>query len=361
MLVGNSIVLVVYGYYMGNTVLNWFASLALSAVYSTLLQISISGFIILLTGEFIPKVFFHIYANTLIRLFAVPAYLFYNLFYWISRFVISISDFFLINILRTRGDKQQAFFSRGELGHYITEQMTGVDKQEEVDSEIQIFQNALEFADLKARDVMTPRTEISAVDVNDEILHLRDLFITTGYSKMVVYEGSMDNITGYVHSFDLFRKPETISAVMIPIEYAPETVYIKELLNTLTRKRKTMAVILDEYGGTSGIVTVEDIIEELFGEIKDEHDEEEDLTETALEDGSYLFSARLDVEYINEKHGLSIPVSDSYATLGGFIVAMAKDIPETGEHLDFENFIISIVQASGKKIEIVKIRPLSLK
>ncbi|MNK10996.1 Hemolysin C [compost metagenome] len=361
MLVGNSIVLVIYSYYMGNAILGWIylSDNSMPVFYQLLLQIVISSFILLLTAEFLPKIFFQVYANTLIKVFALPAYAFYCLFHWVSKFVIAISDFILVKVLRTKGDSQRAFFSRGELGNYITEQLNGADEQEEVDSEIQIFQNALEFSDLKARDIMTPRTEISAVELNDPVIELRQLFIDTGYSKAIVYQGGMDNIIGYVHSFEMFKKPTMVRSVMIPIEYAPETIYIKELLSILTRKRKSIAVILDEYGGTSGIVTIEDIIEELFGEIEDEHDEvAEELTEQRLDDNAFLFSARLDVEYINEKYGLKIPESDSYATLGGFIVHNMKEIPRTGEKLAFENFEIFIEQASNKKIELVKIEPL---
>lgn len=361
MLVGNSIVLVIYSYYMGNAILGWIylSDNSMPVFYQLLLQIVISSFILLLTAEFLPKIFFQVYANTLIKVFALPAYAFYCLFHWVSKFVIAISDFILVKVLRTKGDSQRAFFSRGELGNYITEQLNGADEQEEVDSEIQIFQNALEFSDLKARDIMTPRTEISAVELNDSVIELRQLFIDTGYSKAIVYQGGMDNIIGYVHSFEMFKKPTMVRSVMIPIEYAPETIYIKELLSILTRKRKSIAVILDEYGGTSGIVTIEDIIEELFGEIEDEHDEvAEELTEQRLDDNAFLFSARLDVEYINEKYGLKIPESDSYATLGGFIVHNMKEIPRTGEKLTFENFEIFIEQASNKKIELVKIEPL---
>lgn len=358
MLVGNSIVLVIYGYHMGKAVMGWLDP-AVNIYYNVALQIIISSFIILLTAEFIPKVFFQVYANTLIKFFAVPAYGFYWLFHWVSKFVMAIADFLLVKVLKTKGDRERPFFSRGELGHYITEQMTGVNEQEEIDSEIQIFQNALEFSELKARDIMTPRTEIAAVELSAPVTELREMFIETGYSKIIIYEGTMDNIIGYVHSFELFKKPISIKAIMINIEYAPETIYIKELLNMLTRKRKSTAVILDEYGGTSGIITTEDIIEELFGEIDDEHDDEEDLTEELLPNGSYLFSARHDVEYLNEKYALAIPEEDSYATLGGFIMHTTKDIPKTGDNLRFDNFNIFIHHASGKKIELVKLVPAS--
>lgn len=360
MLVGNTIALVLYSYYMSSTILRWVypSGHDMSLVWQLLLQILISGFLLLVTAEFLPKIFFQVYANTLIKFFALPAYAFYYLFYWVSKFTIAISDFILVKVFGTEGDRQKAFFSRGELGNYITEQLNGADERDEVDSEIQIFQNALEFSDVKARDIMTPRTEISGVEVSDAVAELKEIFIETDYSKIVVYQDSLDNIIGYVHSFELFKKPQTVRSVMIGIEYAPATIYVKDLLNILTRKRKSMAVILDEYGGTAGIVTVEDIIEELFGEIEDEHDEEEEFVEKELAAGVFLFSARLEVEYINEAYNLDVPESDSYVTLGGFIVHNAKEIPKTGEKLIFENFEIFIEQASNKKIELVKIEAL---
>jgi len=357
MLVGNTIALVIYSYYMGSITLRIMAP-DLALIYKVILQIVLSSVLMLLTAQFLPKVFFQIYSNTLIKFFAIPAYAFYYIFHWISKFAISIADFILIKILRTKGEKQQSFFSKIELGSYITEQMNGVAGQEEVDSEIQIFQNALDFSDLKARDVMTPRTEIAALEMNESVEKLRELFIETDYSKIIIYKDSLDNIVGYVHSFDLFKKPESIEAVMIPIEHAPGTIFIKELLNILTRKRRSMSVVLDEYGGTAGVITIEDIIEELFGEIDDEHDEEEELTEMEMGNGAYLFSARLDVEYVNDKYGLSIPESDSYATLGGFIVDTTNEIPKPGETLQCGEFEIFIEQASNKKIELIRIGPI---
>lgn len=202
---------------------------------------------------------------------------------------------------------------------------------------------------------MTPRTEISGVDIADSVVDLRELFIKTGYSKIIVYQNSVDDILGYVHSFELFKKPKSIKSVMMMIEYVPETIFVKDLLDILTKKRKSMAVILDEYGGTSGLITVEDIIEELFGEIEDEHDLNEENIDEEIEEGVYLFSGRLDVEYINQKYNLEIPESDSYSTLGGFIVDYTKDFPHNGEKIYIENFEITIHSASNKKIELVKL------
>jgi CBS domain containing-hemolysin-like protein len=355
MLVGNNAVLVVYGIYSGDLIINWLEGyFNLTAFLGLLLQTLISTAIILVTAEFLPKVFFQIYANSFIKFFAVPTYFFYQLFFWPTKFIIWISDIILRKFFKTSGDQIQDYFSKVELGNYITEQMNNVSHENEIDSEIQIFQNALEFSNLKARDIMTPRTEISGVEILDSITELKNTFIKTGYSKLLIYQNSIDDILGYVHSFELFNKPKTIKNIMIPVEYIPETIFIKDALDLLTKKRKSIAVVLDEYGGTSGIITIEDIIEQLFGEIEDEHDLEETLIEEKLEENTYLFSARLDVEFLNEKYNLQIPESDSYSTLGGFVVNYTKEIPSNEEKIRIENFEIIIHSASNKKIELVR-------
>jgi len=358
MLIGNTIALVVYGFYAGQFLLVWITSLGyhFSPLVDVLIQTAISTFIVLITSEFLPKVFFQIYANSLIKFFAVPAYLFYLLFYYVSIFILWISDFILRKFFKTEGDIVPSFFSKAELGNYISEQMSTVDDHENVDSEIQIFQNALEFSGVKARDIMTPRIEMSAVEIYDSVVELKEKFIETGYSKILVYQNSLDDIIGYVHSFDLFKKPRTIKSILIPVEFVPQTIFIKDAMNLLTKKRKSVAIVLDEYGGTSGMITIEDIVEELFGEIEDEHDSEEELIEKELDENTYLFSTRLDVEYLNETYKLNIPESDSYGTLGGFIVDATKDIPQTGEEIAIGNFHFTIDQATNKKIELVKMR-----
>lgn len=356
MLIGNNVALVIYGFFMGDVILKCITKLGyhFSDITSLLLQTVISTFIVLITAEFLPKVFFQIYANSLIKILAVPAYLFYRLFYYISTFFIWISDFVLRKFFKTEGDQVQLYFSKIELGNYITEQMNSVEDDEEVDSEIQIFQNALEFSGVKARDIMTPRTEIVDIDLFDSITDLKALFIETGYSKIVVSQNSLDDIVGYVHSFDLFKKPKTIKSVLMTVEFVPETILIKDALNLLIKKRKNVAVVLDEYGGTSGIITIEDIVEELFGEIEDEHDLDEELIEQELGEGKYLFSTRLDVEYLNETYKLMIPEEDSYGTLGGFIVNFTKEIPLKGEEIVIDNYHFVIEEATNKKIELVK-------
>ncbi|MFV8327613.1 hemolysin family protein [Flavobacterium sp. ZS1P14] len=356
MLIGNNIALVIYGFFMGELLMNWIETLGFhfSSLLDLFLQTLLSTLVVLITAEFLPKVFFQIYANTLIKFFAVPAYVFYVLFYFISTFFIWVSDFVLKKFFKTEGDQVQLYFSKVELGNYITEQMSTVEDNEEVDSEIQIFQNALEFSGVKARDVMSPRTEIAAIDLHDSIEELNKLFIETGYSKIVVYENSLDDITGYVHSFDLFKKPNSIKEIVISVEFVPETIYIKDAMNLLTKKRKSVAVVLDEYGGTSGIITIEDIVEELFGEIEDEHDSEEELIENELGGDTYVFSTRLDVEYLNQTYKFQIPESDSYGTLGGFIVDHTKEIPQKGAIITIGTFHFIIEEATNKKIELVK-------
>jgi len=360
MLVGSNVSMVVYGFFMGELLMRWFINLGfhLTDFSNLLLQTTISTLIVLMTSEFLPKVFFQIYANTFIKFFALPAYFFYKLFYYISSFLIWISDYVLRKFFKTEGDQINLSFSKVELGNYISEQMNSVQDHETVDSEIQIFQNALEFSGVKAREIMTPRTELVAVDLHSSIVDLRDLFIKTGYSKIVVYINTLDDIVGYVHSFELFKKPRSIKSIMIPVEFVPETILIKDAMNLLTKKRKSIAVILDEYGGTSGIVTIEDIVEELFGEIEDEHDSEEELVENKIDDLNYIFSTRLDVQYINETYKLNIPESDSYETLGGFIVDFSKEIPQKGAQITIGNFVFIIEEATNKKIELVKMTVL---
>jgi putative hemolysin len=356
MLIGNNIALVVYGFFMGDLLMSWLLLFHwhFSDFTSLLIQTVSSTIIVLITAEFLPKVFFQIYANSLIKFFAIPAYFFYKLFYFISTFLIWISDFVLKKFFKTEGDPVQLYFSKVELGNYITEQMSTVEDHEEVDSEIQIFRNALDFSGVKARDVMTPRTEISAIEVTESLENLKELFIETGYSKIVIYQNSLDDIIGYVHSFDLFKKPVSVKDIVIPVEFIPEAIYVKDAMNLLTKKRKSVAVVLDEYGGTSGILTIEDIVEELFGEIEDEHDSDEELVEKELEDSSFIFSARFDVEYLNQTYKLAIPESESYGTLGGFIVNFTKEIPQKGDEITIENYHFIIEEATKKKIELVK-------
>lgn len=366
MLIGNNIALVVYGLFMGELLINWFKRILpitnefitlLLTDFNLLTQTVISTLVILVTAEFLPKVLFQIYSNRLLKILAVPAYFFYLFFSVISNFIIVVSDFLLRVIFKTEGDEAQLAFSKMELGDYITEQMETVEAEDEVDSEIQIFQNALEFSAVKAREVMVPRTEITAVEMHETPKNLAKLFTETGYSKILVYKDTIDEIIGYTHSYELFKQPKTIKSIMLPVEFVPETMLINDILNLLTKKRKSIAVVLDEYGGTSGIMTVEDIIEELFGEIEDEHDTI-DLIEKQLADNKYEFSARLEVDFINENYKLELPDSEEYETLGGLIVSETGEIPEQFAEIQIDNFLFVIQEVSNTKIDLVSLEIL---
>ncbi|WP_298763243.1 hemolysin family protein [uncultured Polaribacter sp.] len=355
MLVGNNIALVVYSYYMGKFLLRFLSLENLNDFSVLLLQTLISTLLILVTAEFLPKAIFRIYANEVLKIFALPAYVFYVLFHFFSEFITLISDFFLRVFFKTNSDEQQVAFSKEELGNYITEQLETGNEDEEVDSEIQMFQNALEFHNVKAREVMVPRTEIIAVEIHEKVSILKKIFIETGLSKVLVYKTSLDDVVGYVSAFELFKKPKTIKSILLPIEIVPESMMINDILNILMKKRKSVAIVVDEYGGTSGMITVEDIVEELFGEIEDEHDSQEFLEEK-INEFTFHFSARLEVDYLNEEYGLNIPKSEAYETLGGFIIQYTENIPEENELLDIAGFKIRILKTSTAKIDDVSLK-----
>ena len=364
MLIGNNIALVIYGLYMGDFLINWFNSILpsenillnyLLIDFKLLSQTFLSSIIILLTAEFLPKVLFQIYSKSLIKLLTLPAYFFYVIFSFLSNFVIKISDYVLNKIFKTKHDKSQLLFSKIDLGNYINEQMENVSDGDKIDNEIMIFQNALEFPEIRSKEVMIPRTELTSIDIYDSIKNLTQLFIKTGHSKIIVYNNTIDDILGYVHAFDLFKNPKSIKSILIPVKFVPETMLAKDVLNLLTKKRKSLAVVLDEYGGTSGILTIEDIVEELFGEIEDEHDSG-DLIEQILDDNSFLFSARLEVDYVNENFKLKLPESENYETIGGLIVNHTEAIPSKNDIIKLGNYEFFIDKVSNTKIELVTLK-----
>ncbi len=366
MLVGNNIALVIYGFFMGDLLMDWLQGmLPLSNIYinniienfGLMIQTIISTIVILMTAEFFPKIFFKIYSNALLKFFAFPAYFFYMLFYFVTSFVIWLSDVVLQKFFKTGADQVQFSFSKMELGNYISEQMEDVGEEQEIDSEIQIFQNALEFAEVKAREVMVPRTEIIAIDFHENIKKVQQIFIETGLSKLLVYRNTIDNIVGHVHSFDLFKYPKKLSTILLPIELVPETMLIKDVLDVLTKRRKSIAVVLDEYGGTSGMITVEDIVEELFGEIEDEHDSV-NLVEKKISKNVYCFSARQEVDYINETYKLNLPEAEQYETLGGLVIFNTEEIPKQNEIIEIADFEFTILEVSNTKIELIELKKL---
>jgi len=312
MLVGNNLSLVIYGYFMGKFLMGLFVRLyptrfgfvnSLLTDFNLLAQTILSTLVILITVEFLPKVFFQVYANSLLKWLSFPAYVIMLLLSIPSELIMKLTDWILKYIFKTSGDAIQLTFTKMELGHYINEQIEKNDNENQVDSEIQIFQNALEFSEIKAREIMVPRTEIEAVDIQTPVADVVKILTETGYSKILIYKENIDDIIGYIHSFDLFKKPKNITSILKPIEFIPETMLTKDILDLLIKKRKSIAVVLDEYGGTAGLITLEDIVEELFGEIEDEHDVDE-LIEIQIDETFFKFSARLEVDYINEVHKL---------------------------------------------------------
>ena len=354
MLLGNNVALVLYGIFMGDRILQiFYPQTFLSGEASLLIvfyQTLISTAIILLTAEFLPKVFFQIYANTFIKIFSIPVAFFYALFYPITFLIIEFTDVILKQFFKTGSDKVQLSFSKVELGNYIDEQLESYNNKENLDSEIQIFQNALDFSEVKTREAMVPRAEVIAVEEKTSIEDIKALFISTGLSKIPVYRETIDHILGYVHAFEIIKKPKTLVNILLPVAYIPETMLVNDVLKLLTRQHKSIAVVIDEYGGTSGIVTVEDIVEELFGEIEDEFDTIAHL-EKQLTENSYSFSARLEVDYLNQKYDLDLPESEFYETLGGMIVYTTGEIPNKDTYIEIPPFTMKIEKVSATKLE----------
>ena len=359
MLVGNNISLVIYGIFMGDRILQLFFPETFSvegiSIRIVFIQTVISTIIILITAEFLPKVFFQQFSNVLIKIFAFPTAFFYALFSPITTLIIKLSDLILMKFFSTEGDQVQLTFSKIELGNYIEEQLESTKDIDNVDSEIQIFQNALDFSEVKVREAMVPRTEVVSIEIGASLSDIKKLFTSSGLSKIPVFENSIDDILGYIHAFEMFKKPTDLKKILLPVAFVPETMRISEVLKLLTKQHKSIAVVMDEYGGTSGIITVEDIIEELFGEIEDEHDHIA-LFEKQIDEGLFEFSARLEVDYINQNYDVNLPENEFYETLGGLIVYLKEEIPSKGTLIEVENYEFEIKEVTSTKIERVILR-----
>jgi CBS domain containing-hemolysin-like protein len=357
MLLGNNIALVIYGIYSGRLIINvLFPELINESsidfryiFYQTL----ISTLVILITAEFLPKVFFQIYANRLFKLFSFPAFIFYYLFSPLTFVFNWISDSVLNKYFKTKKDELRIVFSKDELGDYINQEI-GTDNEQHLDPEIQIFQNALEFSKVRAREIMIPRAEIVSIDRYVNPSTLKEIFIKTGLSKILIHQENIDNIVGYISVQHMFNDYKNFKSIIISIEFIPESMFINDLLTLLTKKRKSIAVVVDEYGGTSGIITIEDIIEELVGEIEDEHDSPKFL-EKKINDAHYKFSARLEIDYLNEKFKLNLPINEQYETLGGFIISLNEKIPDKGDEIFHDNLKFKIIDVSSSKIELIEL------
>ncbi len=356
MLIGNSFALVIYGLFMGQFIIDYLSFLfspSMNELTVLFLQTIISTLLILIAAEFIPKVLFQIYSNFSMKIFSIPAYIFYIILYPVTGLVIIISNFILKTFFKVNTDDSEFSFSKVELENYIENEIDKSDNN--LDSEIEIFQNALELSEIKARDVMVPRAEIIALENTSNIINAKKLFVETGFSKIPIYRNSIDNIVGYIHSFDFLKKPQNINEFILPVVFVPEPMLVNDVLEKLTRESKSIAVVIDEYGGTSGIITVEDIVEELFGEIEDEHDNY-DLHEKKISEGIYEFSSRLEIEYLNKSYSLDLPESESYDTLGGLIVFNKEEIPKVGDEVLINGYSIQIIHASSSKIEKVVLK-----
>jgi len=313
----------------------------------------ISSMVVLIFAEFLPKALFRANPNVILSYLSWPFTLFYYLFYPLNIFVVWISKIILRHFLRVKVEESKPVFNHYDLFDFVRES----NKEEaggEIELDTQIFKNAIDFPNIRVRECMIPRTELVAKEKHDSLDELRQQFVDTGHSKILIYKENIDNIVGYVHIIDLFKNPASIDEILMPITIATEAMQASELLKNLIEKHRSMAVVVDEFGGTSGVITVEDIIEEIFGEIRDEHDQEE-LVEKQVDDKEYIFSARLEIDYINEQYNLNLPEGD-YETLGGLILNIHEDIPKKGEVISYDPFEFVINAVSGAKIDEVRLK-----
>lgn len=356
LLLGNNIALVIFGI-SAASILNPIIQLSWGITSSgaiLLIQTILSTILVLITAEFLPKALVQINPNGFLKVASIPTLIIYWILYIPTSFVMFVSNFFLKLLKAGTEEDTNRVFSKVDLEHYVQDLSDRIKEEEDFGNEMQILQNALDFSNIKARDCMIPRTEIIAVDLNESIDKLRQIFIEEKLSKILIYRDQIDNIIGYVHSFAMFKKPESIKQIMLPIAFVPEAIPGKELLELFAKQSGNIAVVVDEYGGTAGLITIEDVIEEIFGEIKDEHDIE-DWLEEKISETEFRFSGRVDIDYINQTYNLKFDESDEYETLGGLIIHALESIPETGTVLSLDKYDIAIEQVSDRKIEIVRV------
>lgn len=356
MLVGNNIVLVVYGILV--------ARLFDSTIFSSLddgMKVTadtlLSTLVILFTGEFLPKILFKNNANRLLSVFSVPAYLFYILLWPISRFSTLLSKCLLRIVgIRMEAEADDEGFSKVDLDYLVQSSIENAHSDEEINEEVKIFQNALDFSDCKVRDCMVPRTEVNAVDVNDcTIDELMQKFVESGNSKIIVYEGDIDHIIGYIHSSEMFRNRDNWRQCVCKMPFVPETMAAQKLMHIFLQQKKSLGVVVDEFGGTSGIVSLEDIVEEIFGDIEDEHDSTKYIA-TQVGDNEYMLSARLEIDKVNDLFDLDLPESDDYMTVGGYILHEYQSFPKLNEVITIGRYEFRIIKSTMTKIELVKLK-----
>ena len=354
LLLGNNVALVLFGISAAeilDPIIHYWGITEQGVVL--LIQTIISTLLVLITAEFLPKVLVQLNPNFFLTVTAIPMAIIYAILYLPTLAIVAISNVFL-KLLRTDNAHTEKVFSRIDLEHYVQDLNDRINEEEDLGNEMQILQNALDFSNVRARDCMIPRTEIVGLDLTSDISELHTIFVETGISKVIVYKENMDNIIGYVHSFEMFKKPTSIKQILMPIAFVPSSMPGKELLELFAKLSGNIAIVVDEYGGTAGLITIEDVIEEIFGEIEDEHDKE-DWLEQQISKDEYLFSGRIDIEYINDEYDLNLPESDEFDTLGGLIISELESIPERKTTLELEDFTFIIEEVSDRRIDVVRI------
>jgi CBS domain containing-hemolysin-like protein len=354
LLLGNNFALVIYGIKAADILNPILDDLGMHNEALLLIsQTVLSTLLVLITAEFLPKAIVQINPNRFLTIGTLPLFIVFILLYLPTQLILLLSG----AVLKLTGGKSKStekVFSKVDLAHYVDDISSRIHDEEALSNDMLILSNALDFSKVKARDCMIPRTEMVSIAIDDNLQNLVELFVEKGLSKIIVYRKSIDNIIGFVHSFDLFKSPKSIKEILKPIEFVPSVMSGKELLEMFTTQSGNIAVVTDEYGGTAGIVTIEDVIEEIFGEIEDEHDKE-DLTEEKISETEYLFSARVEIDYLIEHYKLNFTASEEYDTLGGLIIHELESIPTVGEELHYQNLCIEIVAVSERRIELVKL------
>jgi len=356
MLIGNNIALVIYGLIMATILEPVISNLTQNQGAILLIQTIISTLIILFCAEFLPKTLFKIDPNRNLKIFAYPTYFFYLIFYPIAIITIFLSNIIIRSLLRVNLPKQTSIsFGKSDLDNLVNENVQEQENSVEFDHDVKIFQNALDFSKIKLRECVVPRTEVTAVSIDEKVEVLQQKFIETGHSKILVYEDSIDNIIGYTHSIKLFEKPTSIKSMIRKIPIVPETMPANKLLALFTKNHKSMALVVDEFGGTSGVVTMEDIIEEIIGDIKDEHDKES-LIDKKINDNEFQFSGRSEIDDLNEKYGFNLPTSEEYETLAGLILAQNGSIPKINDTVELNEYSFRILKATTTKIDLIHLK-----
>lgn len=357
MLVGNNIALVVYGIMMSRIIDGFLIEhITDNSALLLLIDTIISTLVILVVGEFIPKTIFKINPNATLRFFSLPTFLIYCVLYPISQFATACARGIMrLFGIRLNKENSTKAFTKMDLDYFIQSSIQQGEGVQNVDTEVKIFQNALDFSNLRIRDCMVHRTEIEAVSQDTSAEELMRVFVETGYSKIIVYEESIDNIIGYIHSSEMFKNAATWQQHIVKMPFVPESLQAQKLMEQFLQQKKSLAVVVDEFGGTAGIISLEDIVEELFGEIEDEHDVDDYVAKKA-DDGTYLLSARLEVERVNELFGLSLPLSDEYQTLAGFILYRYKNFPKMHEVIQIDRFRFKIMKVESNKIELLTLK-----